>query len=213
MTGRCGSAGLTRPLIAFVRNIWVFPGWSDSVAVRSAPVRSLSSSPLCPHPWPSSYASHQLSLSLHLLAAVAPTAPGYAPRAVVLKKQAEIVIDNTVQSHNRYIEAQNSNKAFVPEISVAGLRIPPPSSLSPIFPCMRGRLTVRTQDDAGGATGRPGASAERPHCDAPHRWPVASVSLPLPSPSPPRLQLEAPRCLPPMHAFASSPLLALPKAP
>ena len=65
---------------------------------------------------------------------------------MVLKKQAEIVIDNTVQSHNRYIEAQNSNKAFVPEISVAGFLIPPPSSFSPIFPCMRGRLTVRTQD-------------------------------------------------------------------
>jgi len=41
--------------------------------------------------------------------------------AVVLKKQAEIVIESTVASHNRYIESQNAGKAFVPEITVEDL--------------------------------------------------------------------------------------------
>jgi len=37
--------------------------------------------------------------------------------AVVLKKQAEIVIQSTVESHNRYIEAQNASRVYVPEMT------------------------------------------------------------------------------------------------
>ena len=40
---------------------------------------------------------------------------------VVLKKQAEIVIENTVEERNKFIAAQESKKVLVPEIRIADL--------------------------------------------------------------------------------------------